>query len=93
MPAPSLETLAQRAAKSAETAEKDKAALIKAAVAEALDDRALTQWGWLADVARRAGISRTYLVQRVEEARPGWIETIKTSLDQQRADRKGHRAV
>ncbi|MEU3756378.1 hypothetical protein AB0H17_27060 [Streptomyces olivoreticuli] len=89
MPAPSLETLVQRAHKSAETAEKDKAAVLKAAVAEALDDRALTQWGYLAEVARRADISRSYLARLAEKERPGWLEQIKESLDRQRQEKRG----
>ncbi|GHF64977.1 hypothetical protein GCM10010218_53040 [Streptomyces mashuensis] len=88
MTATDLAALARRAKRSAETAERDKAALLEAAVGEALTDRALTEYGYLSAVARQAGISRTYLARLVEDRRPGWLERIKAAQDERRSSRK-----
>ncbi|MEU7153855.1 hypothetical protein AB0B15_38445 [Streptomyces sp. NPDC045456] len=66
-----LDALRKKAEKSAKIAEGDKAALLEAAVEEAIQS---TKYGHLSKVARSAGITSQYLRTLVEEAHPGWLD-------------------
>lgn len=68
---PTLDALRKKAEKSAKTAEDDKAALLDAAVREAIKS---TKYGHLSAVARQAGITSQYLRTLVEQAHPGWLD-------------------
>ncbi|MGW2227490.1 hypothetical protein [Streptomyces formicae] len=67
---PTLEELRKKAEKSQATADEHRAALLTAAVADAITS---TKFGHLSAVARRAGISSQYLRALVEEDHPGWL--------------------
>ncbi|MFE4496069.1 hypothetical protein ACFRKD_26810 [Streptomyces niveus] len=68
---PTLETLRAASEASAEQADKDRTALLEAAVTAAMES---TTYGHLTAVARRAGITHQYLRDLVDQARPGWLE-------------------
>ncbi|MFD4020616.1 MULTISPECIES: hypothetical protein [Bacteria] len=65
-----LDTLRKKAEKSKEQAEKDNAALLKEAIAEAITSDA---YGHVSGVAHRAGINAQYLRDLIEKEHPGWL--------------------
>lgn len=65
-----LAALRKKAEKSEEQAEKDKAALLTEAVAQAITS---DEYGHLSAVAREAGIAAQYLRDLVEKEHPGWL--------------------
>lgn len=66
----SLAALRKKVEKSEEQADKDKAALLKVAVAEAITS---DEYGHVTAVARKAGITSQYLRDLVEAEHPGWL--------------------
>jgi hypothetical protein len=70
MTTPTLAALRSKAEKSAAQAEKDRAELTAAAIAEAVSSDA---YGHLSAVAKEAGIDRQVLRELVEKAYPGWL--------------------
>ncbi|MFD0270905.1 hypothetical protein ACFVGY_30720 [Streptomyces sp. NPDC127106] len=65
-----LDTLRKKAERSKEQAEKDNAALLAEAVAQAITS---DEYGHLSAVARKAGIAAQYLRDLVEKQHPGWL--------------------
>ncbi|MGW5852005.1 hypothetical protein ACWFQ8_29345 [Streptomyces sp. NPDC055254] len=65
-----LDALRKKAERSKEQAEKDNAALLAEAVAQAITS---DEYGHLSAVARKAGIAAQYLRDLVEKEHPGWL--------------------
>ena len=70
METPNLAALRKKAEKSAEQAEKDKAALYEAAIAAAITS---DEYGHLSAIAREAGLVSQHLRDLVERHHPGWL--------------------
>jgi hypothetical protein len=79
---PTLDTLRKRAEKTTKAAEDDKAALLDAAVREAITS---TKYGHLSAVARQAGITSQYLRTLVEQAHPGWLDRAAEEREAEKA--------
>ncbi|MFI7142886.1 hypothetical protein ACIBQ5_35845 [Streptomyces massasporeus] len=65
-----LAKLREKSEASERQAEKDKAALLAAAVKEAMKS---TKYGHLSAVAKEAGIASQYLRDLIEKEHPGWL--------------------
>ncbi|MGO4420086.1 hypothetical protein AB4Z54_15475 [Streptomyces sp. MCAF7] len=65
-----LAKLREKSETSERQAEKDKAALLAAAVEEAMTS---TRYGHLSAVAKDAGIASQYLRDLIEKQHPGWL--------------------
>ncbi|MGC5401892.1 hypothetical protein ACPXCP_39900 [Streptomyces sp. DT20] len=81
-----LEALRVRSEKSEKKAAEDKAALLDAAVAEAITS---TRYGHLSAVARKAGITSQYLRILVEAERPGFLDEAAAQRDAAKAAKAG----
>lgn len=66
-------------------AKKDKAALLDAAVKEAM---ASTAYGHLSAVAREAGIAAQYLRTLIENQHPGWLDRAAEEREEAKAQRE-----
>jgi len=75
---------------SEEQAKKDKAALLSAAVKEAMTS---TEYGHLSAVAREAGIAAQYLRTLIENRHPGWLDQAAEEREAAKAQRESKRAV
>ncbi|MEW1551474.1 hypothetical protein [Streptomyces tsukubensis] len=86
-----LDDLRRKADRSAKAAETDRAALLTAAVTEAVQS---SKYGHLSAVAKRAGITSQYLRDLVEAEHPGWLaEAAKERELAKTAKGKGTRAA
>lgn len=70
-PEPTLAELRKKSEASEAKAKQDKAALLEAAVKEAMTS---TAYGHVSAVARQAGIASQYLRTLIEEKEPGWLD-------------------
>ncbi|WP_137235492.1 hypothetical protein [Streptomyces sp. BPSDS2] len=70
-PVKTIKELREASEESESQAKKDKAALLEAAVKEAMSS---TAWGHLSAVAREAGIASQYLRTLIEDKEPGWLD-------------------
>lgn len=78
---PELARLRGKSERSAGQAEVDRAALLEAAVEEAVGTDA---WGHLSAVARDSGITAQYLRELVEKRHPGWLERAAAARETRR---------
>lgn len=86
-----LAKLREKSEASEAQARKDKAALLDAAVEEAM---ASTAWGHLSAVAKDAGIASQYLRTLIENKHPGWLERAAEEREAKKAATgKGSRAA
>ncbi|WP_069874793.1 hypothetical protein [Streptomyces malaysiensis] len=79
-----LAKLREKSEASEKQAEKDKAALLAAAVEEA---RKSTKFGHLTAVAKDAGITAQYLRDLVEKRHPGWLAWAAEQREAEKAAR------
>ncbi|WP_326683060.1 hypothetical protein [Streptomyces sp. NBC_01237] len=83
-----LAALRAKSEKSEKRAAEDKAALLAAAVAEAITS---TRFGHLSAVARESGITSQYLRTLVEAEHPGWLDraAAQREADKAKAQKAG----
>jgi len=86
-----LAKLREQSEKSERKAREDKAALLEAAVAEAIKS---TKYGHVSAVAKEAGIASQYLRDLIEEKHPGWLAKAAQEREAAKAAKsKGARAA
>lgn len=83
-PKSTLAKLREKSEASEAQAKKDKAALLEAAVKEAMSS---TAYGHVSAVAREAGIASQYLRTLIEDKEPGWLDRAAEEREAAKAQR------
>ncbi|MFE2829197.1 hypothetical protein [Streptomyces sp. NPDC059271] len=83
-PVKTIKELREASEASEAQAKKDKAALLEAAVQEAMTS---TAYGHLSAVAREAGIAAQYLRTLIEDKEPGWLDRAAEEREAAKAER------
>ncbi|MGN9821888.1 hypothetical protein ACTMUQ_42250 [Streptomyces sp. SD11] len=83
-PVKTIKELREASEASEAQAKKDKAALLDAAVKEAMTS---TAYGHLSAVAREAGIAAQYLRTLIETQHPGWLDQAAEEREAAKAER------